>query len=286
MRIYRLVLISFFAVLGCQENEKKNLDWAYLFNGDNLEQWDTYLGPHFGPGITWENIEVQPAIGLNNDTLDVFSVVNLDGESVLRISGQAWGGIFTKEDFANYHLQLQFKWGTKKWYPREGASDKRDSGLLYHGIGTHGEDDLFWLKSQEFQIQEGDCGDFWGVAGTIIDVRAQMGRDSAYYYNPKAPLLTFSTSSGNGRNCKKSPDAERSYGEWNTIDLYCFEGTSVHMVNGTATMILHNSRHETEDGKKVPLTTGKIELQSESAEVFYKDIRIRPIKALPKEFSE
>jgi hypothetical protein len=281
-----LVLICILTAFACEPMEKKNPDWTYLFDGKHLEQWDTYLGPRFGPEVSWENIESQPPIGHNTDTFGVFSIADLGGEPVLRISGEVWGGIFTKQDFENYHLQLQFKWGDKKWHPRGEPSDKRDSGLLYHGIGTHGENDLFWLKSQEFQIQEGDCGDFWGVAGTIMDIRAQMGKDSTYYYTPNAELLTFSEHSENGRNCKKQPDAEKPSGEWNTIDLYCFEGTSVHMVNGTVTMILHNSRHISNDGKETPLTKGKIELQSESAEVFYKDIRIRPIKALPIEFSK
>lgn len=281
-----LVLICILTAFGCKQEENKISDWTYLFDGKNLEQWDTYLGPRFGPEISWENIKSQPPIGYSTDTLGVFSIVDQDDEPVLRISGEVWGGIFTKRDFENYHLQLQFKWGDRKWYPREKPSDKRDSGLLYHGIGTHGVNDLFWLKSQEFQIQEGDCGDFWGVAGTIIDVKAQMQMDSAYYYNPNAKLLTFSQQSEYGRNCKKQPDAEKPSGEWNTIDLYCFKGTSVHMVNGIVTMVLHNSRHNTEDGKEVPLTKGKIELQSESAEVFYKDIKIRPIEGLPMGFSE
>lgn len=286
MKSQTLVIIFLLLILSCKQGEKKSQDWTYLFAGDNLEQWDTYLGPRFGPDVSWENIGSRPAIGHNNDTLGVFSIVDLNGASVLRISGQVWGGIFTKREFENYHLQLQFKWGEKKWYPRGGPSDKRDSGLLYHGIGTHGENDLFWLKSQEFQIQEGDCGDFWGVAGTIIDVRAQMAKDSTYYYNPKAELLTFKEHGQHGRNCKKQPDAEKPSGEWNTLDLYCFEGKSVHMVNGTVTMILHNSRHVGEDGEEIPLRKGKIELQSESAEVFYKDIKIRPIKSLPNRFKE
>lgn len=285
MKAQHLVLISIAIAFGCKQVEKKNHEWTHLLDGNNLEQWDTYLGPHFGPNVSWDNIESQSPIGLNNDTLNVFSIVTLDQEPVLRISGQAWGGIFTKQDFENYHLQLQFKWGDKKWYPRGEPSDKRDSGLLYHGIGKHGENDLFWLKSQEFQIQEGDCGDFWGVAGTIVDVKAKMDNDSTYYYNPGAKLLTFSENSENGRNCKKYPDAEKPSGKWNTIDLYCFGGTSVHVVNGTVTMILDNSRHIL-NGNEVPLTKGKIELQSESAEVFYKDIKIRPIESLPSEFGE
>ena len=180
MKGYYLILICFI-IAACKPNAKENPKWTYLLNTDNLEQWDTYVGPHFGPGVSWDNIDKQLPAGLNNDSLNVFTVVELDNEKVLRISGQSWGGIFTKQEFSDYHLKLQFKWGEQKWYPREKENDKRDSGLLYHGIGTHGEDDLFWLKSQEFQIQEGDCGDFWGVAGTIVDVRARQAADSTYY---------------------------------------------------------------------------------------------------------
>jgi len=56
---------------------------------------------------------------------------------------------------------------------------------------------------------------------------------------------------------KKYPDAEKPSGEWNTVDLYCFGRTSVHVVNGVTTMILQNSRHLV-DGKEVPLNKGKI----------------------------
>ena len=285
MVLRKLLFIFLIISFSCKQKEIDNKNWVYLFDGNDLEQWDTYLGPYFGPGVTWDNIEKQSAIGHQNDTLGVFSIVDLDRERVLRISGKAWGGIFTKQDFGNYHLRLQFKWGEKKWYPRGTESDKRDSGLLYHGIGTHGEDDLFWLKSQEFQIQEGDCGDFWGVAGTIVDIRAENDNERGFRYNPKSKLLTFREKSSIGRNCKKYPDAENPSGEWNTIDLYCFEGTSVHVVNDTVTMVLHNSRYEL-NGREIPLIKGKIELQSESAEVFYKNIKIRPIDSIPKKFKE
>jgi len=276
MAVAFLVLIS---AEGLSQVTQEN--WIQLFNGTDLHMWDTYLGPHFGSGVNWDNIREKPPVGTNKDPKGVFTIVELDGEKVLRISGEGWGGIFTKEPFENYHLQLQFKWGDLKWYPREKTTDKRDSGLLYHGIGTHGEDDLFWLKSQEFQIQEGDCGDFWGVGGTIIDVRAKLGEDGkTYSYDPQAPLLTFSKQSEFGRHCKKNPDAENPSGQWNTLELYCFKGTSVHLVNGRVTMVLENSRHRV-DGQEVPLTKGLIEIQSESAEVYYRDIKIRSINGIP-----
>ena len=47
----------------------------------------------------------------------------------------------------------------------EEGERKKDSGLLYFAVGNHGADYGAWMRSQEFQIQEGDCGDYWGVAG-------------------------------------------------------------------------------------------------------------------------
>jgi len=41
-----------------------------------------------------------------------------------------------------------------------------------------------------------------------------------------------------------------------------------NIVNGHVVMILRNSRY-VEDGKIIPMTRGKIQLQSEAAEVFY-----------------
>ncbi len=73
-------------------------------------------------------------------------------------------------------------------------------------------------------------------------------------------------------------------GEWTTLDLICFEGKSLHIVNGHVVMILRDSRHIV-DGQAVPLDKGKIQLQSEGVEVYYKEIRIRPLEQLPERYA-
>lgn len=53
-------------------------------------------------------------------------------------------------------------------------------------------------------------------------------------------------------------------------------------MNGTVVLVLENSAWW--DGEKdIPLTEGRIQLQSEAAEVYYKDVMIRKIKELPEE---
>lgn len=247
-----------------------------LFNGKNLKGWDTYIGPSY---YTIQNKWSNESSGLNRDPLKVFSVVMEDGKPALRISGQHFGGISTVKEYENYHLKLEFKWGKHKWAPRK--NNKRDSGILYHAVGSHGADGGFWMRSQEFQVQEGDCGDYWGVAGGAFDVRA-MNRDSAeFIYDPQSPLLPFSDQSPNGRRCIKNPDAEKSYGEWNEVEIYCLGGTTVHLMNGKVVMVLYNSS-QLEGKQKLPLVKGKIQIQSEGAEIFYKNIQLQNINQIPE----
>jgi hypothetical protein len=233
-------------------------DTSILFNGKDLTGWDTFL----------------PQTGLNNDPDKVFSVVRIDGEPAIKISGQHFGGISTVEEYSNYHLKVEFKWGEAKYAPK--LDQKRDSGLLYHGVGDHGTGDGFWLRSQEFQVQEGDCGDYWGVAGAGFDVPV-VGENVKFSYQSSGNLKAFNEKSPNGRHVLKSPDAEKPTGQWNTLDLYCFGDSTIHVVNGKVVMKLFHSRLA--DG--TPLKKGKIQFQSEGAEVYYRRIELNHLAKMP-----
>jgi len=274
LKIFYIMILAI-VVLSCTNQAQQN-EWRSLYNGKDLTGWDTYLGPLYSD----EKGDFDgDHVGLNNDPYDVFTVVEEDGGNVIRISGEVFGGISTMDSFENYHLQLQFKWGEAKYKPRD--KDKRDSGILYHAHGKHGSQWFFWMKSQEMQVQEGDCGDYWPLSAEV-DIKAKMNKDSSYTYDPSAEPLHFGSKSEVGANVKKFPDGmEKANGEWNTLDLYSFGQTSKHVVNGTLVMVLENSR-EIIDEKEVPLTKGKIQIQSEGAEVFYRDIKIRSIDAFPE----
>jgi len=269
--LFNLVLVIFLF----NSCSSKNPKWEPLFNGKDLAGWDTFLGPKYD--TTLKKFDTIP-VGLNTDPEKVFSIVKEGNSNVIRISGEDFGGISTTREFENYHLQLQFKWGELKWPPRK--KDKRDSGIMYDAVGPQGADGGNWMRSHEFQIEEGDCGDYWACAGAIADVNVNKKNDSTYIFNGGGNLVTFSTTSPDGRYCIKFPNAEKPTGEWNTIDLYCFGNTSIHIVNGMVNMILHNSR-QTIAGKEVPLTRGKIQIQSEGSEIFYRNIRISSIDKIP-----
>lgn len=251
--------------------------WIYLFDGKNLNNWETYLGPEFD---YVKNTFLGNPIGLNNDPHDVFSLVSLNnGEKVIRISGENFGALTTKETFSNYHLQLKFKWGKLQWANKKGK--RMDSGLLYHSVGKNGADFGFWKRSQEFQIEQGNCGDYWGVAGGCETISAIRKNDSTFIYDSNSPETIFGEYSKNGRRCIKAGDFENPTEDWNVLDLYCFGNESIHMVNGHIVMRLKNSQ-QWDNGELSSLNKGQIQLQSEGAEIFYKDIKIQAIHSLPK----
>jgi len=163
----------------------------------------------------------------------------------------------------------------------------KDSGILYHSIGALGAEHWrSWMLSQEFQIMEGHTGDFWKQASSAIDIRAY---NNEFVMTPMAhetqPFRPIGTNQEEGYDfyCLRSNNYENPHGEWNTLDLICHKGKSLHIVNGEVVMILQNSRYYNEAGEAIPLIKGKIQLQSEAAEVFYKDIKIRPLEELSEE---
>jgi hypothetical protein len=258
-----------------QANEKTKDGWVSLFNGKDLKGWDTWLGVPNG--------EKQP-VGLNKDPQKVYTVATVDGKTAIRISGEVFGALTSEREYENYHLKLEFKWGEKRWPPR--ANTVRDSGLLYHCVGPHGvAGPRAWMRSQECQIQEHDCGDYWSVAGGIVSVEGVLKKKGGpVYYKKGGEKLTVPTKE-TGPRIIKGADHEHPTGEWNTIELYTVGGTSVHVVNGKVVMVLTQSRQFI-NGMEVPLTRGKIQIQSEGAEVYYRNIAIRGISEIPKKLLE
>ncbi len=262
-------------------------DWTNLLDKD-LSQWETYLSYRHTTSYNGSQPldaggqPVQP-IGYNKDETKVFSASEEKGEIVLRVSGEIYGCLYTKQDFGNYHLKLKVKWGTQKFEPR--MHKLKDSGILYHSIGECGVDHWrSWMLAQELQIMEGHMGDYWSIAKSAIEVRAFLseGQMSSIAGNTQ-PFLPFGENASTSF-CMRSENKESPNGQWTTVELITFEGKSLHIINGNVVMVLQNSSY-VKDGKSFPLIKGKIQLQSEAAEVFYKDIQIKSITVLPAAYA-
>jgi hypothetical protein len=142
------------------------------------------------------------------------------------------------------------------------------------------------MLSQEFQIMEGHTGDYWNIANAAADIRAVPPEGGL---NPVAsvrqPLRPFGAGSPLGGFCLRSADHESPADEWTQLELMAVGDRAVHVVNGHVLMVLDNLRVIGEDGETRSMTGGQIQLQSEAAEVFFKDIEIRPIGRMPREYA-
>jgi hypothetical protein len=207
-----------------------------LFNGKNLNGFDTFLKTK----------------GLNNDPEKVFQVEH----KTVHVSGGEYGYIITKNEYGDYYLRTEFKWGAATHEPRAGKA--RDSGILFHISG----EDKVWPKSVEFQMIEGGTGDIIlvdGAAATVKGVHKDKGRfnrfgkgawqDVAGYRDPTREL-------------------EKPHGQWNVLELIADGNTFKYYVNGQ----LAN------EGTECNFTRGKILFQSEGAEVFFRNMELRPLK--------
>lgn len=253
-----------------------------LFEGHSLDGWAPWLG-YADPAITYRAAAGSTPIGTGRDTSGDFAVREIDGEPAIWIKGQTWGSLVHRADLRDYHLRLQFKWGAKTWAPRE--AEPRNNGLLYHTHGAPGEVFGTWRPSVEFEIMKGSTG-------MIVMVGTKVRALTTASFDPSliAPHLRFRAGGRpvdmvNGTatwNVEAASDAERSIGEWNTLDLYVLGDRAVHVVNGVPVAEVRGLATIAPDGSRTPLTHGHIQLQSEGAETWFRRITVEPIRSLPR----
>ena len=207
-----------------------------LFNGKNLDNFYTYLTKS----------------GKNNDPAQVFTV----RDGMIRVSGTEFGHFITENEYDNYHLIVEFKWGDETHAPRKAAA--RDSGILFHYVGP----DKVWGKSLEFQIIEGGTGDLILVDGASVQVNGKTvdsGRIDRMNKGPWQDLLGY-----------RDPvaEVEKPHGQWNRLDLIARGDSADYYVNGRKVNSFSGGQP----------TRGKILFQSEGAEIFFSRIELRPLR--------
>lgn len=221
-----------------------------------------------------------------NDAKGVFKSEMLDGERVLHVSGEIYGGLTTKLEYGNYHLQLKYKWGTKKWTPR--LKLPKDCGIMYHLTGTN-EDALYgaFMMGLECQICERSSGELFLVfnKGRSLRPLADVRIGDKNKFDVNAPLKTIGGYVKMG-SVMTSDNFESDSTQWTTIDLYTVGNSAIYMVNGHVVNALTNAGIQIADKSITPLTKGKIQLQSEGAEVYYKDVTIQSITDFPADIKK
>lgn len=232
--------------------------WTPLFNGTNLSDWITWL-PSRGAGSDPEGY-----FRVENGALHVLNVP---------VTGKRreFGYLATMAGHTDYRLRLQYRWGEKTFAPR--AGHPRDAGVLYHVIGPDG----IWPSTMEFQIMEGHTGDVWALNGTNLSTTVAPGSDGDPKYDAFGEPLTTAFPANSYKRLQRAVDVPENATDWNDVEVIVSGDEAVQIVDGQVTARVTGLRAP--DGS--PLTSGRIALQAEGAEVYYRNIDLRPLAYTP-----
>ncbi len=232
-----------------------------LFNGKDLSGFTTWLR----------------ASG-RKDPHHVYSVV----DGAIRISGEGLGYLATDKAYKNYHLRLEYKWGKYTTSP----TSVRNSGCLVHAVGPDGGADP-WMTCLECQIAQGCEGDLIVIRGkdekgqvipatvsseteTAADGKTrwkQGGRKTVYsgkqfWWSKHQPFFEERLDN-RGKDDVASPRDQ-----WTRMECIAAGDRLTIKVNGVTV-------NEFSD---VMPSAGKILLENEGSEIYFRNVELFPLK--------
>ncbi|WP_438989117.1 3-keto-disaccharide hydrolase [Polaribacter sp.] len=162
----------------------------------------------------------------------------------------------SKKQYSSFNLELEYKWGNRKFAPRLKA--KRDAGFLFHVSG----DLTPWPTSLECQIQETDAGDLWVIKGPTVTATDKNGTEN----------ILNSSGAKNFQYQEKYKNYEVP--GWNAVRVEVRGSKSAKFyINGHLVNEIKNFK----DAKGNPLAKGWISIQAEGAELIYRNIRLQEL---------
>lgn len=217
--------------------------------------------------------------GQRNDTKRVFTV----HDGVIHVSGEGFGYLATEQEYRDYHLTVEYKWGERT----DGGKYVRNSGLLLHATGPDGNAGKgAWMASIECQLAQGCAGDLIPIRGQVGDDPLPVSFKSEIVYGPdKRPrwrpggdVLTFT-----GRqlwwnqhdpdfkellDTRGKHDVESPRDQWTKVECLCDGNRITVQINGVTVNQCFDASP----------AAGKILLQSEGHEIYFRNFELHPLK--------
>ena len=205
-------------------------------------------------------------------------------DGVLRCGDEDQGYVATKTAYRDYWLHVEYRWG------RKNPNDKyvRNSGVLLHGVGPHGSASGVWMTSLECQLAQGCEGDLIVIRGKddqgkVVPARIScltvLDEDNKTRWSPDGKPTVYS-----GKQfwwSKHQPffkelidtrgkhDVASPLGEWTKVDIECRGAKISIQINGVTVNQCYDAHP----------SDGRILLQAEGHEVFFRNLEIGPLKS-------
>lgn len=229
-------------------------DFVPLFTEENRDSW------YFK--VKSSDIEMAKRVfSIEDAMVHVFKDLP-DGYQLNAGSNDTHGMLYTKKKYSKYILRFEYKWGKKKL--NNFAQFQYDAGCYYHVV-----DDKIWPRGIEYQVRlnhlknNNHTGDFW--AGGM---EWYCGPNNAFLLPEDGGTLKLNQE---GEHLARVTENFHGLDDrWNQCEIIVMaDRYAIHKLNG---QVINYAT-------KLPHSEGIIGLQSETAEIYYRNIRI-------KEFAE
>jgi Domain of Unknown Function (DUF1080) len=204
-------------------------------------------------------------------------------DGVLHMSGDGFGYVATDKEYQDYHVSVEYKWGQRT----DGGKFVRNSGVLLNAIGPDGGAKGVWMSCIECQLAQGCNGDLIVIRGkdeqgkeipvtltsdTVIGPdkrpRWKKGGEARVFTNRQLWWSQHDPDFKELLDTRGKNDVESPLGEWTRVECIC-EGKRLRIfINGT----------QVNEAYDVYPAAGKILLQCEGFEVYFRNFELRPLK--------
>jgi hypothetical protein len=222
----------------------------------------------------------QPSVGARRrEPDDVYRVE----DGMIHISGEGAGYVATENEYRDYHLAVEYKWGKRN----DGSGYVRNAGVLVHGTGPDGSAGGTWMACLEVQLAQGCEGDLIVIRGKdekgkVIPVdissevriaedgktRWQAGGKKVRYSGKQFWWSRHEPFFKEKLDTRGHEDAASPVGEWTRVEVICAGSRVTVKINGVTV----NEAVDVWPGY------GKILLQNEGNEIYYRNFRLLPLE--------
>lgn len=260
-----LFLLSLiFCAFSCKNIGAETIkDFIPLYNGENLNNWDCHCkgeDPELAKKVF--SLEKNKEIHVFKDFPDKYGVSENKNETHCMI--------FTKKKYSRYIFKFDYKWGSKLFNNYD--TYQYDAGMYFHVFNTK-----IWPEGIEYQVRYNHIkdlnhtGDIWN-SGSSFDWYASI-HDKALENKTYTPLKeggVLQAHKGGEHRASINAKYNALNGKWNHCEVIVMGNSyAIFKLNNMVVNVITNIKHK----------EGVIGLQAETAEIFYKNIKI-------KEFSE
>ncbi len=253
---WTLVGLMLSTEMEAQQKSDSEAGFKTIFNGKNWDGW--YLKLRNGDAEMAKKV-----FAIEDGMVHVFKDMP-DSLDLNTGENSTHGMFYNEKTYSMFIIRFEYKWGEK--ISNNFSDFQYDAGLYYHCY-----EDGIWPKGLEYQIRydhtknENHTGDFWASNVQIDD-----------WYADENGKYLMESKGGKLQPIKKGEHAAAAYApfnglndKWNQCEAIVMGNKyAIHKLNGVIVNI----------GTNLSMDKGILGFQSETAEIFYRNIRIKELK--------